>query len=63
MTKRPTYADTLETIAREGAGAFYSGRLANQTIDAIHKKGGVMTLEDLAGEGFCLSKMSGSDSD
>lgn len=49
ITTRPTYADTLETIAREGPGAFYSGKLANQTVDSIKSKGGLMTLEDLEG--------------
>ncbi|KAL7414682.1 gamma-glutamyltransferase 1 [Mrakia frigida] len=47
ITTRPTYADTLETIAREGPGALYSGKLANQTVDAIKAKGGLMTLADL----------------
>lgn len=45
---RKRYADTLETISNEGAGAFYEGAIANATISALQASGGTMTLEDLA---------------
>ena len=45
---RKRYADTLDTIAREGPDAFYYGSIANSTIRAIQKANGIMTLEDLA---------------
>ncbi|KAH8807633.1 gamma-glutamyltranspeptidase-domain-containing protein [Xylogone sp. PMI_703] len=44
---RKRYADTLETIAYQGADAFYTGPIANATITALRKAGGIMTLEDL----------------
>jgi gamma-glutamyltranspeptidase/glutathione hydrolase len=44
---RKRYADTLETIAREGADAFYEGPIADATIAALKKAGGIMTAEDL----------------
>ncbi|QYT06315.1 Gamma-glutamyltransferase [Trichoderma simmonsii] len=44
---RKRYADTLESIARHGADAFYTGPIANATIRALKAAGGIMTLEDL----------------
>ena len=50
---RKRYADTLETIAKYGADAFYTGPIANATIQALHAANGTtangtgMTLEDL----------------
>ncbi|KAH8904853.1 gamma-glutamyltransferase 1 [Coniochaeta sp. PMI_546] len=44
---RKRYADTLEVIAEEGAGAFYTGAIANATISALRKANGTMTLADL----------------
>ena len=44
---RKRYADTLEVIATRGADAFYTGAIANATITALQKTGGIMTLEDL----------------
>ena len=46
-SRRARYADTLETVAREGAGAFYEGPLAEATVRALRKTGGIMTAEDL----------------
>ncbi len=45
---RLRYAATLEQIANRGADAFYTGPIANATIEAIRRTGGTMTLEDLA---------------
>ncbi|KAI1206990.1 gamma-glutamyltranspeptidase [Annulohypoxylon truncatum] len=44
---RKRYADTLETIAKEGPDAFYNGAIAQATIAALSKANGTMTLEDL----------------
>ena len=45
---RKRYADTLETIATHGADAFYTGLLANLTIQAVQRENGTMTMDDLA---------------
>ena len=47
--KQPQLARTLETLVKEGMAAFYTGALAKQLVDAVQKKGGLWTLEDLAG--------------
>lgn len=44
---RRRYADTLETVSKRGADAFYTGPIANATINALQAKNGTMTLEDL----------------
>ncbi|KAK6341443.1 hypothetical protein TWF696_008517 [Orbilia brochopaga] len=44
---RKRFADTLETIANEGADAFYTGTIANLTIKGLNATGGIMTLADL----------------
>ena len=44
---RKRYADTLETISKYGADAFYTGAIANATITALQASNGTMTLEDL----------------
>ncbi|KAI4250752.1 MAG: hypothetical protein L6R42_008643 [Xanthoria sp. 1 TBL-2021] len=46
MTRR-RYADTLEAISKRGADAFYSGPIANATIQALQRAKGTMTLDDL----------------
>ncbi|XP_012704846.2 glutathione hydrolase 5 proenzyme [Fundulus heteroclitus] len=40
-------ADTLETIAEEGADAFYTGRIGHDLIQDIKAAGGTLTMEDL----------------
>jgi len=44
---RKRYAATLEVIAKDGADAFYSGPIAENTINALQASNGTMTLEDL----------------
>lgn len=47
---RKRYADTLETISKHGADAFYTGPIANATIQALQAlqaQNGTMTLDDL----------------
>ncbi|KAK2592369.1 hypothetical protein QQS21_009949 [Conoideocrella luteorostrata] len=44
---RKRYADTLETIANEGADAFYTGAIAKATIRALKAANGSMTMDDL----------------
>ncbi|KAF5686650.1 heterokaryon incompatibility (het-6OR allele) [Fusarium circinatum] len=44
---RKRYADTLETIASKGAGAFYEGSIADATIRTLKQKKGIMTTDDL----------------
>jgi gamma-glutamyltranspeptidase/glutathione hydrolase len=45
---RKRYANTLETIANFGPDAFYSGAIAEATIQAVQAANGTMTLEDLS---------------
>ncbi|KAM3610452.1 uncharacterized protein V6R79_004118 [Siganus canaliculatus] len=40
-------ADTLETIANDGADAFYTGRIAEDLVRDVREAGGTLTLEDL----------------
>ncbi|RBQ79058.1 hypothetical protein FVER14953_03657 [Fusarium verticillioides] len=44
---RKRYADTLETIAAKGAGAFYEGPIADATIRTLKQKKGIMATDDL----------------
>ena len=45
---RKRYADSLESLAREGPGAFYEGGMAQSTISALRSRNGIMTMEDLS---------------
>jgi gamma-glutamyltranspeptidase / glutathione hydrolase len=42
------YAKTLETLGEQGASAFYYGEIADQIVQAMEKKGGLITKEDLS---------------
>ncbi|RKP18405.1 gamma-glutamyltranspeptidase [Rozella allomycis CSF55] len=44
--QRPNYAQTLETISKEGANAFYSGSIATSLIKFIQSNGGILTADD-----------------
>ncbi|KAL9543337.1 hypothetical protein MBANPS3_008159 [Mucor bainieri] len=47
IIKRPTLAATLETIAQQGADAFYSGFIAESIVNTTVSQGGIITVEDL----------------
>lgn len=42
------YANALRKIGKEGKDGFYKGEIAQNIVNAVKKKGGVMELEDLA---------------
>ncbi|KAL9608063.1 MAG: hypothetical protein Q9167_007076 [Letrouitia subvulpina] len=44
---RKRYANTLEAISQHGVDAFYTGSIANATIQALQAQNGTMTLDDL----------------
>jgi gamma-glutamyltranspeptidase/glutathione hydrolase len=45
--KRTRFAKTLQTIADDGADAFYTGSIANTIIAAVQAHNGTMVVEDL----------------
>ncbi len=45
----PDLAATLASIAKQGAGAFYQGRIAGQIVAEMQSGEGLITREDLAG--------------
>lgn len=44
----PALANTLETVAMEGAEALYTGRLGRMLVEDIVKEGSLLTVQDLA---------------
>ncbi|MEO6269587.1 MAG: gamma-glutamyltransferase family protein [Lautropia sp.] len=51
ILRNPALADTLRTLAEEGAEAFYAGRIGRQIVDKVRshpRNPGQMTLADLA---------------
>jgi gamma-glutamyltranspeptidase/glutathione hydrolase len=46
--QQPDLARTLETIAVDGAAAFYRGWIADSTVAQMERGGGIITREDLA---------------
>ena len=42
------YAETLRKIMTEGQDGFYKGKVAEDMIDTIEGKGGIMTMQDLS---------------
>ncbi|SCV69782.1 BQ2448_1176 [Microbotryum intermedium] len=47
ILRRVAYADTLETIGRQGASVFYEGEFAESMIATVQAAGGILTLDDL----------------
>ena len=48
LFRNPALAKTLRLVAKKGIKFFYKGELAQKIVQAVQKKGGIMTLEDLA---------------
>ncbi|XP_056099804.1 glutathione hydrolase 5 proenzyme isoform X2 [Rhinichthys klamathensis goyatoka] len=48
ILKFPRLAETLETIAKEGADAFYTGKIAKDLIQDVQARNGTLSLEDLS---------------
>jgi gamma-glutamyltranspeptidase/glutathione hydrolase len=48
VLRQPALAETLATLARDGAESFYRGPLARRIADGIARAGGLLSLEDLA---------------
>ena len=44
---QPEYAETLRTIARDGAGALYAGPLGDALVETMARTGGLIRREDL----------------
>lgn len=47
---------SIETVSKYGAGAFYTGAIANATITALQAQNGTMTLEDLKNYSVAIRK-------
>ncbi|HEA31364.1 MAG TPA: gamma-glutamyltransferase [Leeuwenhoekiella sp.] len=47
--KNPQLAKTLERILKNGKNEFYRGETAQKLVDYLQAKGGIMTMDDLAG--------------
>jgi gamma-glutamyltranspeptidase/glutathione hydrolase len=45
--RRPEYAETLELVAHQGAGALYQGELGAAVAEDMARNGGLITREDL----------------
>jgi gamma-glutamyltranspeptidase/glutathione hydrolase len=46
--RQPDLAETLGSIARDGAASFYRGDLARRLVDAVRAAGGIWSARDLA---------------
>jgi gamma-glutamyltranspeptidase/glutathione hydrolase len=47
VLRNPHLGDTFETLAQEGAGAFYAGVIAERIEESLVSHGGFMTVDDL----------------
>lgn len=47
ILKFPKLAETMETVAKQGADAFYTGKIGQDLIQDIQAAGGTLTMEDL----------------
>ena len=48
MIRNPDLAQTLETLAVEGAESFYTGSLAQRIVEDVRRNGGILSHQDLA---------------
>ncbi|KAG1929494.1 glutathione hydrolase 5 proenzyme [Pimephales promelas] len=48
ILKFPRLAETMETIAKEGADAFYTGKIGKDLIQDVQARNGTLSLEDLS---------------
>ncbi|TFY71439.1 hypothetical protein EVG20_g1560 [Dentipellis fragilis] len=48
IVKLPNLGKTFRTLAEQGKDGFYKGRIAEEIVELIKSKGGVMELDDLA---------------
>ncbi|GAA0307658.1 gamma-glutamyltransferase [Halarchaeum salinum] len=48
VVRLPALGDTMQTLARNGADAFYEGALANRISRTVRERGGLLSTEDLA---------------
>src|SRR5271165_240988 len=48
LFRQPELARTLRRLAKEGAGDFYSGEIAQQIVDDMQRNGGLLNAKDLA---------------
>ena len=48
LLRQPALGATLETLAEEGADAFYTGALARAAVDHLSERGGLLTEDDYA---------------
>lgn len=48
LLKQPRLADSLESIARDGADSFYKGAIAEDLVGYLQEKGGLHTRDDFA---------------
>lgn len=47
ILKQPDLAETLKTLARQGAAGFYSGPIADRLVEGTREAGGIWTQQDL----------------
>ncbi|BGP49944.1 hypothetical protein JCM10450v2_005849 [Rhodotorula kratochvilovae] len=47
VVRREAYAETLERLGREGAGAFYEGEIADALVETVQAAGGILSREDM----------------
>ncbi len=47
--RNPEFAGTLQTLARDGYDAFYTGDIGRQIVACVQEAGGVLSESDLAG--------------
>jgi gamma-glutamyltranspeptidase/glutathione hydrolase/leukotriene-C4 hydrolase len=48
MLLRPNFSNTLKSIAEDGPSVFYNGSVGLGIVNYVQKRGGILTLEDMA---------------